>query len=84
MNDLLHYLTENLAEDTSAISIEELERESSNGMPETLFRLRVAPSDMGRVIGKQGRTAKDIRILMRAIASREGKRVSVDILDEDE
>jgi predicted RNA-binding protein YlqC (UPF0109 family) len=84
VNELLYYLTENLVTDSSAIEITESERDYGNGESETLFQLRVAPSDMGKVIGKQGRTAKDIRILVRSLAAREGKRASVDILDEAE
>ena len=84
MKELLYYLTENLVADDSAINIAESERDYGDGTPETLYQLRVAPADMGKVIGKQGRTAKDIRILVRAVAAREGKRVSIDILDEDE
>jgi len=83
MKELLHYLVESLVDNPDAIEIEETERDYE-GEPETLFRLRVAPADMGKVIGRQGRTAKDIRILMRALAAKEGKHVSVDVLDEDE
>ena len=45
------------------------------------FSLRVAPGDMGRVIGRHGRIAKEIRTLMKAAGNRENKRVTVDILD---
>ena len=48
---------------------------------EVLLELRVAPSDMGKVIGRQGRIAKDIRTLIKSAAMRENKRVSVDIID---
>ncbi|MDR2605772.1 MAG: KH domain-containing protein [Oscillospiraceae bacterium] len=83
MKELLYYLVESLVDNPDAIEIEETERDYE-GEPETLFRLRVASADMGKVIGRQGRTAKDIRILLRALASREGKHVSVDVLDESE
>jgi predicted RNA-binding protein YlqC (UPF0109 family) len=84
MKELLNYLAENLAVDSAAIRITEGERDNEDGTAETLYQLRVAPSDMGRVIGRQGRTAKDIRILVRSLAARDGKRVGVDILDENE
>ena len=48
---------------------------------ETGLELRVAPEDMGKVIGRQGRIAKEIRALMRSVAQRQGKRISVDIVD---
>ena len=48
---------------------------------ETVFEVRVAEGDMGKVIGRQGRIVKQIRILMRAVAQKKGKKVSVEILD---
>ena len=45
------------------------------------LELSVAPEDMGKVIGRQGRIAKEIRILIRSVAQRSGKRVSVEIVD---
>jgi len=46
-----------------------------------VLELRVAPEDMGKVIGRQGRIAKEIRTLIRSVAQRSGKRVSVEIVD---
>jgi len=54
------------------------EREESN---ETVLELRVAEGDMGKVIGRQGRIAKEIRVLVKSLAQRSGKRVSVEIVD---
>ena len=48
---------------------------------ETVFEGRVAEGDMGKVIGRQGRIVKEIRILMKAVAQRKGKKVSVEIMD---
>ena len=48
---------------------------------ETILEVRVADGDMGKVIGRQGRIVKQIRVLMRAVAQRKGKKVSVEILD---
>ena len=48
---------------------------------ETVFEVRVADGDMGKVIGRQGRIVKEIRILMKAVAQRKGKKVSVEIMD---
>ena len=54
--------------------------EVQNGEELTL-ELRVAPEDMGKVIGRQGRIAKEIRTLIRSYAQRTGQKVSVDIVD---
>jgi predicted RNA-binding protein YlqC (UPF0109 family) len=49
------------------------------GEGETVIELRVAPDDMGKVIGKQGRIAKAMRVVVKAAAAKESKRVSVEI-----
>ncbi len=76
MKELLTYIVQNLVDNPDEVSV--TERESGN---ETVFEVRVAPGDMGKVIGRQGRIVKEIRILMRAVAQRQGKKVSVDIMD---
>ena len=48
---------------------------------ETVFEVRVAEGDMGKVIGRQGRIAKEIRTIIKAVSQRDGKRVTVDIVD---
>ena len=76
MKDLLTYIARNLVEHPDQVSVSEYE---SAG--ETVLELRVAAEDMGKVIGRQGRIAKEIRALMRSVAQRQGKRVSVEIMD---
>jgi len=76
MKELLEHIAKNLVEYPDQVSVEEFERDG-----EVLLELRVAPSDMGKVIGRQGRIAKDIRTLIKSAAMRENKRVSVDIID---
>jgi len=76
MKELLIYIAQNLVDNPDEVSVTERETET-----ETVFELRVNPSDMGKVIGRQGRIAKEIRALMRSVAQRQGKRISVDILD---
>ena len=76
MKELLTYIVANLVSEPDAISI----TESAEG-DEVTFSLHVAPDDMGRVIGRHGRIAKEIRTLMKAAGNRENKRVTVDILD---
>lgn len=76
MKDLLVYIAKNLVEQPDAVSVEETE-----GAQELTLQLRVAPEDMGKVIGRQGRIAREIRTVMRAAAQRSGKRINVDIMD---
>lgn len=76
MKELLTYITKNLVDDPASVQITERDADT-----ETVFEVRVASDDMGKVIGKQGRIVKEIRILMRAVAQRQGKKVSVDIMD---
>jgi predicted RNA-binding protein YlqC (UPF0109 family) len=76
MKDLLVYIAQNLVDSPDDVTVTEKETDS-----ETILELRVAPSDMGKVIGRQGKVAKEIRALMRAVAMRQGKRVSIDIVD---
>jgi len=76
MKELLTYIVENLVSDPAAIAITE-EIDGDN----ITYSLRVAPGDMGRVIGRHGRIAKEIRTLMKAAGNRENKRGTVDILD---
>lgn len=76
MKDLLLYIAQNLVDNPDEVQITEREEDD-----QIVFQLKVAPSDMGKVIGRYGKIAKEIRILMRSVAQRQGKRVSVDIVD---
>ena len=76
MKELLTYIVHNLVEHPDEVSVTEREADG-----ETVFEVRVADGDMGKVIGRQGRIVKEIRILMKAVAQRKGKKVSVEILD---
>lgn len=67
MKELLTYVAQNLVEHSEAVSVTE-----SHTDGETVLELRVAPEDMGKVIGRQGRIAKEIRTLMRSVAQRQG------------
>ena len=67
MKELLTYIARNLVDHPDAVSVTEHKGES-----ETVLELRVAPEDMGKVIGRQGRIAKEIRTLMRSVAQRQG------------
>ena len=76
MKELLTYVAQNLVEHPEQVSVNEVE-----GDGETVLELRVAPEDMGKVIGRQGRIAKEIRTVVRSYAQRTGTKVSVDIVD---
>ena len=76
MKELLTYIVQNLVDDPDKVSVTEREADS-----ETVYEVRVADGDMGKVIGRQGRVVKEIRVLMKAVAQRQGKKVSVEILD---
>ena len=77
MKDLLLYIAQNLVEHPEQVSVTEVE----NG-DELTLQLRVAPEDMGKVIGKQGRIAKAIRTVVKAAATETDKKVYVDIEDK--
>lgn len=76
MKELLEYLARELVDDPDAVEVTETEDERG-----TLLQLRVDPEDMGKVIGKGGRTARAIRAVVKAAAVREGVHASVEILD---
>lgn len=76
MRDLLLYIARSLVEHPEDVTVTEVQ-----GTDELTLELRVNPDDMGKVIGRQGRIAKEIRTLMRSYAQRTGVKVSVDIID---
>ncbi len=75
MKDILETIILNLVDNKEAVEIKEVEGEKS-----VVFEVKVAEGDMGRIIGKQGRLAKSIRTVMKAVATREQKRVSVEFI----
>jgi predicted RNA-binding protein YlqC (UPF0109 family) len=74
---VLTYLAEAMADDPDAVVIRQEERRGTS-----VLRLHVAPGDMGRVIGRRGRTAQAIRTLVAAAGARDGVQVAVDIVDD--
>ena len=75
MKEILQTIIENLVDDKASISINEIEGEKS-----VVFEVKVAESDMGKIIGKQGKIAQSIRSIMKAVSAKEHKRVSVEFL----
>jgi len=75
VRELVVLLAKALVDNPEAVEVNEIEGEKS-----VILELKVAPDDMGKVIGKQGRIAKAIRTVAKAAAAKEGKRVVVEIL----
>ena len=78
MQELLLAVARGLVEDKDAVKVTVTEVENGD---ELTLELRVAPEDMGKVIGRQGRIAKEIRTVVRSYAQRTGVKASVDIVD---
>lgn len=74
MKELLLYMAQNLVDHPEAVTVTEISGE------ETTLELRVAPEDMGKVIGRQGRIAKEIRTIVKSVAQRKGQHVNVEII----
>ncbi len=77
MKELLTYIIQSLVDNPDQVTVDE-HTASGGGI---VFEVRVADGDMGKVIGRQGRIVRQIRVLMKAVAQRQGKKVTVDILD---
>ena len=76
MEHLITEIVKGLVEDKDNISVQKEEPDEEGVVT---YRIHVAPDDMGRVIGKQGRIAKAIRTVVRSVASRTGEKVAVEI-----
>ncbi len=74
--ELIEYIAKSLVDNPDQVSVQSIDGEKS-----VILELRVAPEDIGKVIGKQGRIAKSIRTLLSATSARSGKRVVLEILD---
>jgi uncharacterized protein len=75
--DVLEYIAKSLVDNPDEVSITEIEEEEG----EIVLELRVHPDDMGKIIGKRGRTAKAIRTMVKAAATREGTNATVEIVE---
>ena len=74
--DLVEYIVKSLVDDPSAVNVAVVEGEKS-----TILELRVAPDDIGKVIGKHGRIAKAIRTVLQAATAKGGRHSILEILD---
>ena len=76
MKEILEIMIKNLVEEPEVVEIEEI----PNGK-ETILKVKVSKNDMGRVIGKQGRMAKSIRTVMKAVAVKKNEKISIEFVD---
>lgn len=77
MKELVEYIAKSLVDDPSQVNVEVIQEDNKF----MVVKLNVAPDDTGRVIGRQGRVADAMRTLLRAVATTEGKRVTLKIED---
>jgi len=75
MKELVEFIAKSLVDDPSQVYVSEIEGETS-----VILELRVGPEDMGRVIGKGGRTVNAMRALVRVLAAKQGRRVTLEIV----
>lgn len=76
MKELLLYMAKNLVDNPDAVTVEEVADEEGK-----VLELHVAEGDMGKVIGRQGRIAKEIRTIIKTVAQRTCEKVTVEIVD---
>ena len=77
MKELIQFLAKSLVTNPDAVEVKETHTDEAS-----VFELRVAREDLGRIIGKQGRTAKSIRTLLNAAASGGNRRIVLEIVEE--
>jgi predicted RNA-binding protein YlqC (UPF0109 family) len=77
MKELVQFLARSLVNHPDAVEVKETQSDTAS-----ILELRVAKEDLGRIIGKQGRTAKSIRTILNAAASRTNRRVVLEIVEE--
>jgi predicted RNA-binding protein YlqC (UPF0109 family) len=77
MKDLVQFIAQKLVNNPNAVEVREIQGEAGS-----LIELRVAKEDLGRVIGKQGRTAHSVRTILQAVATRTGRKVALEIIED--
>ena len=76
MKELIEFIVKALVDDPSSVSVKEIQ-----GDKITLYELRVGQDDIGKVIGKRGRTASSIRTIINAVSTKQGKRAELEIIE---
>lgn len=79
VDDLVREIAKALVDAPEAVEVETVSRDEN-----TVLRLRVAPQDVGKVIGKQGRTARSVRTILGAVSMKMHHRYTLDILEEED
>ena len=77
MKELLLYMAKSLVDDPERVEVREIEGEDGG----TTLELHVAPEDMGKLIGRQGRIAREIRTIVKSVAQRTGQKGTGEIVD---
>jgi len=77
MKEFLQFVAQQLVNNPDAVDVRETQGDTAS-----ILELRVAKEDLGRVIGKQGRTAKSLRIVLSAVAARTNRKVVVEIIED--
>ncbi len=77
MNDLIAYIARELVDHPDLVDVREVQGDQA-----TILELRVAPDDLGKVIGKQGRTARALRTVLAAAATKQNKRTLLEIVED--
>ena len=77
--ELVREIAQALVDEPEAVDVHSVDRDES-----TALKLRVAPQDVGKVIGKQGRTARSVRTILGAVSTKLHHRYTLDILEEDD
>jgi uncharacterized protein len=75
MKEILETIIKNLVENPEAVEIKEVEGEKN-----IIFEVKVAEGDMGKIIGRQGKIAQSIRTIIKAVANRKDKKVTVEFI----
>ena len=76
MKAILEEIIKNLVSNTDEVEVNQIDKEKL-----VVFEVKVAKEDMGKIIGKQGKIAKSIRTVMKAVCGKEGKKVAVEFID---
>jgi hypothetical protein len=79
VDELVREIARALVDEPASVEVESENREEN-----TVLKLRVAPQDVGKVIGKQGRTARSVRTILGAVSMKLRHRYTLDILEEDD
>ena len=79
VNELVREIARALVDEPTAVAVESVDKDEN-----TILKLRVAPQDVGKVIGKQGRTARSMRTILGAVSMKLHHRYTLDILEEDD